>query len=259
MAPTIVKKLSLLALTVVLVTPYRVSAEVPPERQLECVVLLHGLWRSGLAMMPLEWFLEEEGYSVVNISYPSLDHTIEELADMAVAEGVQECRARELDTINFVTHSLGGILVRQYLSRHEVAGLKRVVMLGPPNQGSQMADYFLDNPLTEFYQPQALAQLGTGEASVPRRLGPVDFELGVIAGTVNRRDLLPGSPEGVSDGTVTVTETLVPGMADFLLVPATHTFMIWSKQIMEQAVTFLRNGRFERPPLDPMAEALRAG
>ena len=113
-----------------------------------------------------------------------------------------------------------------------------------------MADYFLENPLTDVYQPEVLAQLGTGEASVPRRLGAVDFELGVIAGTVNRRELLPGSPEGVSDGTVTVTETLVPGMTDFVLMPVSHTFMIWSRPVMMQAVTFLRFGRFDRVPLD---------
>ena len=81
----------------------------------------------------------------------------------------------------------------------------------------------------------------------------------MIAGTVNRRAMVPGFPARVSDGTVSVAETVVPGMVDFLTMPTTHTFMIWSKQIMEQAVAFLRNGRFERPPLDPMAEALRAG
>jgi len=225
-------------------------AVVPPERPTECVILLHGLWRSGLAMMPMEWFLEEQGYAVVNVSYPSLEQSIETLADTAVREGIAECRALNQRRINFVTHSLGGILVRQYLSRNTIDGLGRVVMLGPPNQGSQMADYFLDNPLTDLYQPRALVQLGTGQASIPRRLGPVNFELGVIAGTVNRRQLMPGSPVGVSDGTVSVTETLVPGMKDFLLVPATHTFMIWSKRVMGQALAFLRHGQFDRPSLD---------
>jgi pimeloyl-ACP methyl ester carboxylesterase len=233
--------------------PWRGLAEVPPDRPTECVVVLHGMWRSGLAMMPLEWFLEEAGYGVVNVSYPSLSHSIEELAEIAVSEGVQQCRERGHDTINFVTHSLGGILVRQYLSRHELAGLGRVVMLGPPNQGSQMADYFLENPLTDFYQPEVLAQLGTGDASVPRRLGAVDFELGVIAGALNLRGVLPGSPDGISDGTVTVAETLVPGMTDFVLMQVTHTFMIWSRPVMEQALAFLRHGRFDRPPLDAEA------
>ena len=250
---TKVRHLVILTLAAVIALPWRAWAEVPPDRPVECVVLLHGMWRSGLAMMPLEWFLEEEGFAVVNVSYPSLNHSIEELALMAVGVGIQQCRERGHDRVNFVTHSLGGILVRQYLSRHELAELGRVVMLGPPNQGSQMADYFLENPLTDFYQPEVLAQLGTGEASVPRRLGAVDFELGVIAGTVNRRELLPGSPEGVSDGTVTVTETLVPGMADFVLMHSSHTFMIWSRPVMMQALAFLRYGRFDHPPLDSEA------
>lgn len=236
-----------LSLALLMVAPASVASV--PERPTECVVLLHGLWRSGLAMMPMEWFLEEQGYAVANVSYPSLDHSIEALAEMAVTEGLDQCRELEQTRVNFVTHSLGGILVRQYLARNAIEGLGRVVMLGPPNQGSQMADYFLGNPLTDFYQPRALVQLGTGEASIPRRLGPVSFELGVIAGTVNRRELLPGSPAGVSDGTVSVTETLVPGMKDFILVPATHTFMIWSKRVMNQALAFLQKGQFNRPPL----------
>ena len=114
----IFRHLVVTSLAAVILLPWRVTAEVPPERPVDCVVLLHGMWRSGLAMMPLEWFLEEEGYAVVNVSYPSLNHSIEELADMAVDEGVNQCRERGHAPINFVTHSLGGILVRQYLSRH---------------------------------------------------------------------------------------------------------------------------------------------
>ena len=246
----LVKCLVTITLMASTLQPWRALAEVPPERATECVVVLHGMWRSGLAMMPLEWFLEEAGYSVANISYPSLSHSIEELAEMAVSEGVRQCRERGHQTINFVTHSLGGILVRQYLAHHELTGLGRVVMMGPPNQGSQMADYFLESALTDLYQPDVLAQLGTGDASVPRRLGAVDFELGVIAGGLNLRGALPGSPDGVSDGTVTVMETLVPGMTDFVLMQVTHTLMIWSRPVMEQALAFLRHGRFDRPPWD---------
>ena len=219
------------------------------ERHQACVVLLHGLWRSGLSMLPVEWHLEGEGFATVNVTYPSLSHTIPELADRAVSQGVTECRERGFATIHFVTHSLGGILVRQYLASRHIDGLGRVVMLGPPNQGSRMADFFLDNPVTELYQPVALEQLGTGSDSVPLALGPVDFELGVIAGTINRRSFLPGVPVGVSDGTVSVAETVVPGMVDFLLVPAGHTFIMWNAEALEQTSHFLKNGSFVHSPL----------
>ena len=212
----------------------------------ECVVLLHGLWRTGWSMKRIEWALEDAGYPVVNVSYPSLNHGIEELSVIAVENGVTECRLRHLDRISFVTHSLGGILLRQYLADRDIVGLHRVVMLAPPNQGSQLADFYHGAPGFALFEPAAVAQLGTGEDSLPRRLGPVSFELGIIAGTRNLRAYLPGVPEGPGDGTVSVAETVVPGMLDFLELPVSHTFIMWSGAVLEQVVAFLREGRFER-------------
>lgn len=213
----------------------------------ECVVLLHGLWRTGWSMKRVEWALEDQGYVVVNVSYPSVSHSIEELAISAVESGVAECRLRHLERISFVTHSLGGVLLRQYLGSHDIVGLRRVVMLAPPNQGSQMADYYHAMPGFALFEPAAVAQLGTGESSVPRRLGPVSFELGIIAGTRNLRAYMPGVPDGPGDGTVSVAETVVPGMLDFLELPVTHTFIMWNGSVLKQIVAFLRQGRFERP------------
>jgi triacylglycerol lipase len=233
-------------LTIYLAVVPVVSAE-PSTRPRECVVLLHGLWRSGLSMKALEWKLSDAGYAVANVSYPSLAYPIAELAQRAVEEGVVRCRAMDLERINFVTHSLGGILLRQDLTSGRIEGLHRVVMLGPPNQGSQLADYVHSLEFLRPLEPQAIAQLGTGEESVPLQLGPVDFELGVIAGTTNRRWGLPGIPEEASDGTVAVSETMVAGMVDFLELPVSHTFMMWNPDVLEQVVHFLRYGVFERP------------
>jgi triacylglycerol lipase len=221
------------------------SAQIP-RRHESCVVLLHGLWRTEYSMKYLEWNLSESEFEVVNLSYPSLSYPIEELAVMAVEEGLTECRERSLTRIHFVTHSLGGILVRQYLSQHDIPELERVVMLGPPSQGSRVADYvdsfgFLD-PIT----PRAMEQLGTGQDSVPRKLGPASFELGIIAGTANRRSLIPGIPNEPGDGTVTVAETIVPGMLDFLEMPVSHTFMMWDQSVLRQVMHFLDRGYFDR-------------
>ncbi len=210
-----------------------------------CVVLLHGVGGFGLILKSLERGLEREGYVVANVSYPSLAEPIEELAVVAVEKGLDRCQAERLSRIHFVTHSMGGILVRQYLSTREIRGLERVVMLAPPNQGSQLADYVGASPLKKVYEPEVLAQLGTGEESVPRRLGPPDFELGVIAGTRNRRKLLPGTPDEPSDGVVAVKETQLPSMKDFLEIPVTHTTIVWNDEVRRQTVHFLRNGRFD--------------
>lgn len=220
------------------------------EQRGECVVLLHGMWRSALAMKPLEWHLEEQGYLVINESYSSLSYTIPELADMAVGGGLAACRERGLVRVHFVTHSLGGILVRQYAKGRIVPGLERVVMLGPPNQGSQVADYYGSIDFLDGLRPQVMDGLRTDENSVTAALGPVHFELGIIAGTVNRRAMIPGFPQEPGDGTVSVAETVVPGMVDFLQMPTTHTFMIWNPQVMDQVVHFLQLGEFNREPYE---------
>ncbi len=221
-----------------------------PTPSTSCVVLLHGLGRTALSMKALQWRLQDAGYGLVNITYPSLSHPIQELSRMAVDEGLAGCAALGLDRVSFVTHSLGGILVRQYLAQRDIPGLQRVVMLGPPNQGSQMADYLESLGLLEPFLPSAVVQLGLSEQSVPRRLGPVNFQLGVIAGTVNQLPFLPGQPDELGDGTVAVSETLVSGMADFLEMPVSHTFMMWDKDVAEQVVFFLEHGVFNRhsPP-----------
>ncbi|MGL4565644.1 MAG: esterase/lipase family protein [Halioglobus sp.] len=240
-----------LLLSLMLASVDAAAGEQNPTPSTSCVVLLHGLGRTALSMKALQWRLEDAGYGVVNITYPSLSHPIEELSRMAVNEGLAGCEALGLDQVSFVTHSLGGILVRQYLAQHDIPGLQRVVMLGPPNQGSQMADYLESLGLLEPFLPSAVVQLGLSEQSVPRRLGPVNFQLGVIAGTVNQLPFLPGQPDELGDGTVAVSETLVSGMADFLELPVGHTLMMWDKAVAEQVVFFLEHGVFNRhaPPL----------
>jgi len=229
---------------VVLLTPVLLLAQPIPQSQ-ECVVILHGLGRTEWSMKPVQWRLEDFGYATVNLTYPSLTYPIEELAQMAVNEGVGRCHALGLERINFVTHSLGGILVRQYLVDGEIDGLHRVVMLGPPNQGSQAADYVNDLEFLSLLEPRAMEQLGTGDESVPRQLGPVTFELGIIAGASTEHTLLPGFPNEVSDGTVALTETVVAGMSDFLQLSVSHTFMMWDSDVLDQVVHFLQFGAFD--------------
>jgi predicted alpha/beta hydrolase family esterase len=222
----------------------------------ECVVLLHGLGRTGLSMKGIEWHLEDEGYRVVNEPYPSLFHGLDRLADMAVRSGLERCRAATRGQVSFVTHSLGGILVRAYLASHEVPELHRVVMLGPPNQGSQLAEYVASIEALEPIEPEVVEDLSSELSSLTSKLGPVAFELGVIAGNRNRRTFTPGAPDEPSDGTVAVSETRVEGMQDFVVLPVTHTFMMWDDEVLDQIVLFLRRGRFRHgSPADAASRA----
>jgi triacylglycerol lipase len=211
----------------------------------ECVVLLHGLARTSSSFNAMQEALEEDGYLTANIDYPSREHEIAALADMAVGEGLATCRAGEdVDKIHFVTHSLGGILVRQYLSTETVDELGRVVMLAPPNQGSNAADNLIDVPGFDWMNGPAGHQLGKGETSVPLALGPVDFELGVIAG--NRTiDLITSAVlENPDDGRVSIEDTKVEGMDDFIIVEHSHAFMMRMQRPIELTKVFLRTGSF---------------
>ena len=212
----------------------------------ECVVLLHGLIRSSTSMNKMQRELDRAGFETANIDYPSRDYTIEELADMAVPRGLGECRSREdVERIHFVTHSLGGILVRQYLSRNEIPELGRVVMLGPPNQGSIAADDMAGVPGFEWLNGPAGRQLGKGEHSVPLKLGPADFELGIIAGNRTIDPLTSAVLDDPDDGRVSVEDTKLDGMTDFVVVEHSHAFMMRMRRPIELTISFLRTGAFE--------------
>ena len=211
----------------------------------ECVALLHGLWRTEGSMERMQEELVEAGFTVRNIGYDSTEQTIAELADDAVPRAVEACGSAE--RIHFVTHSMGGILLRQYLAGNDIERLGRVVMLGPPNQGSEVVDFYLDYPAFEWFAGPAGLELGTGAASVPRALGPVEFDVGVIAGTQSINLILSGLflPDA-DDGKVSVEATRVEGMNDHLEMPVTHVFMMRAPEVIEQVVFYLENGRFLR-------------
>ncbi|WP_390617390.1 esterase/lipase family protein [Maricurvus nonylphenolicus] len=221
----------------------------PAAYAIECVVLLHGLARTSHSMDEMAQHLVQAGYAVANINYPSRDHTIAELAPMAINEGIERCNQQDAHRIHFVTHSLGGILVRQYLASSAWPAnnpeLGRVVMLGPPNQGSEIVDNLKDIPGYELWNGPAGNQLGTDANSIPRQLGPVNFELGVIAGTDTMNPLLSQYLPGPNDGKVSVISTKVEGMTDFISLPTTHTFMMNNDEVISQATFFLMNGRFD--------------
>ena len=148
----------------------------------EHVILLHGLSRSYLSMARMDQNLRNQGYSVSNIDYPSREDTIEELVEGSVREVVEKV-STETEKIHFITHSMGGILARYYLKQYPLPNVGRVVMLSPPNQGSELVDRFINIPLYKTINGPAGLQLSTDPDSLPNRLGPVNFELGVISGT----------------------------------------------------------------------------
>jgi len=212
-----------------------------PENS-QCVVLLHGLARSAASMDSVQDELLANGYRVVNYGYPSRSDTVQVLAQVAIPEAVAACV--DADVVHFVTHSMGGILLRAYLVEHELLRLGRVVMLGPPNQGSQVVDRLGRVPGFALLNGPAGKQLGTAATDLPRALGPVDFELGVIAGTRSLNPLLSQLLPNPDDGKVSLAATKVAGMTDFIALPVSHPLMMNNKEVLGQIVAFLAKGRF---------------
>lgn len=214
------------------------------------VVLLHGIGRTSRSLEGLEGVLQDRDYNTLAVTYPSRRLTIEGNARW-LREIVLDADFwnSQQDTVHFVCHSMGGLVLRQYLHqyRHELPRHKlgRVVTLGTPFQGSAVADFWHKNILYKQYYGPAGQQL-TRAHLAEQNMRPY-YELGSIAGTYGwvYVDAYPLF-DGPHDGRVSVESTKIEGMKDHVAVPATHTFMMDNLEVQAQIFSFLKSGLFKK-------------
>lgn len=207
------------------------------------VVILHGIARSNKHMQKLATYLQKDGFDVINLSYPSTTHKIEDLTEIINKEISQ--RTPEDKRIHFIGYSMGGLMVRALIHKYNYKNLGKVVQLAPPNQGSELAD-FVKNfwPYKKIFGP-AGQQLITDQSAVKHIFGEVNYELGIIAGNATIDPISSAIIPGENDGKVAVERTKLEGMKDHIVVSASHTFFPFNKEVQKQTLYFLKNGNFK--------------
>jgi triacylglycerol lipase len=212
----------------------------------ECVILLHGLGRTYHSMDKMQTTLTHAGYHTINFDYPSRKESIEQLASEYIPAAIDQCNELDPVQIHFVTHSLGGIVLRMAVKQKRPKKLGRVVMLSPPNQGSEAVDDLKERWYFSWLNGPAGQELSTSEDSTPNQLGPVDYPVGIIIGDRHAffDAWLLKLFQGANDGKVSVERAKLDGMTDFIVVHESHSFIMKSELVQSQTIEFLNNGAF---------------
>ncbi len=217
-----------------------------PSNHNACVLLLHGMGRSALSMRSMQQTLKQQGYHTLNQSYPSTgSDTIAQLSQHALTAMLARCRQHS--PIHVVTHSLGGILIRQYLQKNQLPHGSRIVMLSPPNHGSEITDNYRQQRWYRFLTGTPGQQLSTDSNSLPNRLAAIDYPIGIITGNRSWEPWFTRLFKGENDGKVSVASARLKEMHDFLVVKQSHTLIMNSPNVQQQVIHFLRYGRFHHP------------
>jgi pimeloyl-ACP methyl ester carboxylesterase len=210
------------------------------------IVLLHGIARRSSSLAALEKALRADGYRMLNLDYPARSRCIEDIVSF-MREPVRRFCAELDGRLHFVTHSMGGLVARAYINRHRPERLGHVVMLAPPNEGSEIADVLGSNLLFRAFFGPAGAELATARPdALCQILGKVDYPLGVVAGDRSFYPIGSLMLPGANDGRVSVERTKVAGMADHITVHSTHPLIMRNREAIAQVSHFLKHGRFER-------------
>lgn len=208
------------------------------------VILLHGIGRTSLSLKTIEGALYKEGFTVINLDYPARQKSLKQIAALLYTQIRQSLSQQKNNPLHFVTHSMGGLVLRILLSDYPFLKVNKIVMLAPPNRGSEVANFFHKNQIYRWFYGPSGQQLTTVAAQKLPNL-PNDCEIGIIAGS---RCIDPLCyfllPKG-NDGKVSINSTKLDNMRDHIILPVDHFFMVNQPEVILQVKAFLKHGIFE--------------
>ncbi len=222
------------------------------------VIVLHGIFRTSMSMALYDIALRWKGYEVLNITYPSLRHELPRLSEIVSAKILKSKKFQQAQDVHFVTHSMGGIISRYLLGSTEPVREKTrsIVMLVPPNQGSEMADYahrtkWMKPLYRLFFGPAGQQLLTTYAENYPA----ISCKVGIIVGNRSSNPMAKKIFErGIGhDGLISHDCMKLEGHSDIAEVRTTHTAILCSPHAIRETLHFLKTGRFTAPPAPPAA------
>lgn len=213
----------------------------------EMIILLHGALKSAFSMKRLENMFADHGYQTLNWDYDSRNYAVEENA--AKLDSIIKARNYEQYKLNFVTHSMGGIIVRYYLDKYTPSKLGRFVMIAPPNQGSLIANELQKFPPFRWLYKKNVDYLTTGSEAFAPNAGIPPMEFGIIAGGTGGKYGFNWYLPGDDDGTLSVEQTKLQGASDFILLPYIHATIMIQDRTLQQTLNFIQEGHFEHQQL----------
>ncbi len=196
-------------------------------------------------MAKIDEALRTKGFRTFNFGYSSRHETVKGITRRLHRE-VTKVTERDIDSLSFVTHSFGTLVVRYYLAHHSVKKIGRFVMIAPPNKGSEWARILGKLPLFNWAMGIAGEKVQVVEKSLPKIMEPPPCDFGVISGGTGTRVGFNPMLRGDDDGTVTVDETKLDGMKDFVLVKGQHSMLLVQQKVIDNVISFLEKGSFIR-------------
>lgn len=208
------------------------------------VIILHGLRGKSTSFLAMEKALVAQGYNVCRVDYPSTRLTLEALADTAIGTAMAHCAANGSDSLHFIAHSMGAILLRYYIQKHDIPRLGRLVLLSPPNRGIELIDTFAWCGLFRKFNGPAGMQLSAKNGGLVRSLPPPVNEVGVVMCAKTINPIASAFIPGADDGRVSFASARIDGLKDFVFVDSNHHVVMKKEETIRQVISFLKKGRF---------------